>query len=75
MKYKAEMINETEWAVTSNAGKKYFVDTVTTEETEARRLAVIYSMQWHQEQIDKMFMAGQRDGLFKDSACMGDYLC
>jgi len=75
MKYKAEMINDTHWAVTSKAGKVYFVDTVTTDEAEARRLAVIYSMQWHQKQIDKMFMQGQRDGLFKDNACMGDYLC
>lgn len=74
MKYNAEMINATEWAVTAKAGKEYLPHTVTTDETEARLLAVVYSMEWHQEQIDKLFSKGQRDGLFAEGDFASDYI-
>lgn len=74
MKYKAEMINATEWAVTAKAGKEFFPNTVTTSKAKAQHLAVVYSMKWHQAQIDKLFANGKRDGLFSDDDTACDYL-
>lgn len=47
-----ELDGEQVWAVTT--GKKYFPETVTTDEDTVTLKAVVMSAQWHREQIDKL---------------------
>jgi hypothetical protein len=54
MKYNAKKLNNSNsFAVFS--GKKYFTNTVTTNEKQAKEQALIMSMQFYQEQMDNAF--------------------
>ena len=50
MKYKAQQLNNGNYAVV--AGSKYFTDTETDSKEQAEKMAIIKSMQWYQSQID-----------------------
>lgn len=75
MKYNAGYIEcEGKWAVTAKAGKEYFPNTLTECKREAQRQARIYTMQWHMEQIDKLFKDGVEKGEFGEDEFWGDYV-
>lgn len=75
MKYKAGFIeSEGKWAVTSNAGKKYFLNTLTEDKMRAEIDARIYSMCWHSDQIEKLFYEGVDKKHFQSDESYRDYL-
>ena len=74
MKYKAQKLNDTEYAVFS--GKSYYPSTVTTDERAAKKEALIMSAQWYYEQAEKAYqIAEEEDLLDKYDTCLGDWLC
>lgn len=73
MKYKAQQLNNGNYAVV--AGSKYFTDTETNSKEQAEKMAIIKSMQWYQSQIDTAWQNGLDSGLFECWEDRGDYLC
>lgn len=73
MKYKAQQLNNGNYAVV--AGSKYFTDTETDSKEQAEKMAIIKSMQWYQSQIDTAWQNGLDSGLFDYYEDRGDYLC
>ena len=75
MKYNAGYIeHEGKWAVTEKAGRNYFPNSLTDNESDAKRIAREYSMRWHMDQIDKLFREGVDKGEFDKGDHWGDYV-
>ena len=75
MKYNAGYIeSEGKWAVTAKVGKEYFPNSLTDCETEANRLARIYTMRWHYDQVAELFNEGVDKGQFPTGEHWGDYV-
>jgi len=71
MKYKADKIHTGEYAVCS--GSKYFVNTVSYNKREVEKWAMIKSMRWHRDQIDKIVSEAEKSGHFGHDQ-IDDYL-
>lgn len=65
MKYKAGKLDSGKWAVIS--GKDYFPDTSSSSRKDAERLAIEFSIKWHQRQIDIIFAKAQKDGVLDEN--------
>lgn len=74
MKYNVTQLKDGSFAVDAGRGK-YFTSTKTTDKNEAERQAVIMSMNWHREQMEKAYKQGVRFGLLDEEIGMGSYLC
>ena len=72
MKYKAQQIDDTQWAV--GYGKRFFPNTVTPCKAKAEELAIIYSMRYYFEQAEAAYRKGVDKGLLDDIGVM-EYLC
>lgn len=76
MKYNAGFIeSKGKWAVTSKAGKEYFLNTLTDDKMKAEIDARIFSMHWHMGQIEKLFYEGVDKRHFDEDDNWNDYLC
>ena len=74
MRYSVTTLKDGSFAVDAGRGN-YYVNTVTKDRNEAEKQALIMSMNWYNDQIDKAFKIGIRFGLFDESENMRDYLC
>jgi len=72
MKYNVKQLKDGSFAVDAGRGK-YFNKTKSWDRNEAERDAVIMSMNWHREQMEKTFNQGVKFGLVDGD--MKDYLC
>ena len=76
MKYQHKQMGNGNWAVFT--GKRYFPKTVTLDESEAHKEALIMSGHWYQRQMDEcereMEKAGFLNGDNGDSRCFTDYM-
>ena len=80
MKYKAKKLANGNWAVCT--GKNYdFWDTETPDESIAKELVIVRSLQWHHNQAEKLFQLLESDYPEKydnydnEKSSMGDLLC
>ena len=74
MKYKAQKLNDIEYAVFS--GKSYYPSTVTTDERAAKKEALIMSAQWYYAQAEKAWEKAENEDLLGEyDTCLGDWLC
>jgi len=71
MKYKADKIHTGQYAVCT--GSKYFLNTVTDSKELAEKWAMVKSMRWHRDQIDKIVLQAEKSGHFGHD-CIDDYL-
>jgi hypothetical protein len=74
MRYNVRVLKDGSFAVDAGRGK-YFVNTKTSDRNEAERQALIMSMNWHREQIERAYKQGVRFGLLDEEIGMGSYLC
>lgn len=72
MKYTAKKLNNGDWAVFT--GERFFLETQTKSEKEAKIKACELSAQWHQEQIDKIEKKWQEIGGFEKNYAFVDVL-
>lgn len=76
MKYQHGQLKSGQWAVFT--GRRYFVNSVTDDEQEAHKDAIIRSAHWYKEQIEKceaeMEKNGFLDGSDGSSTCFSDYM-
>jgi len=70
-KFKAKQIETGEWAVFS--GKKYFLHSVTNDETLARIEAAHRTALWHLEQMDKAKDEMEKLGAFDNGSNFEDW--
>ena len=63
MKYRADQLRNGQYAVFT--GKKYFTDTVTDSKEQAEKFAMVESMVWHRNQMDKIIRKAEDSGYFK----------
>ena len=71
MKYKADQLNNGKYAVFT--GKRYFPSTVTDSKEQAEKSAMVESMCWHRDQMDKIWLQADKSGYFEDER-IEDYL-
>ena len=74
MKYNVIQLNDGSFAVNAGRGQ-YFSNTKTSDKNEAERQAIIRSMNWHREQMEKAYKQGVKFGLLDEEIGMGSYLC
>ena len=73
MKYAAGYIKDKgQWAVTEKAGRRFFPNSLTDNEADAKRMAREYTMSWHYNQVSKLFYEGVDKGEFDEADHWGD---
>ena len=74
MKYRADQLTNGQYAVFS--GKSYYPATVTDDEKEAKKQALVWSAQWYYAQAEAAYaLAEQNDLLGPHDTSLGDWLC
>ncbi len=71
MKYRADQLRNGQYAVFT--GRKYFTDTVTDSKEQAEKFAMVESMVWHRNQMDKIISKAEDSGYFEGEN-VHDYL-
>lgn len=71
MKYRADQLSNGQYAVFT--GRKYFTDTVTDSKEQAEKFAMVESMVWHRNQMDKIISKAEDSGYFEGEN-VHDYL-
>lgn len=73
MKYNVTKLNNGNFAVDAGRGK-YFSNTETHDRREAEREALIMSIHWYREMIDRAWERGEKHGVWNDDDNIGDIM-